>query len=164
VQVVGVEVLHLRPCDLFELRPADLPRLVAVRNAGALRSIDRTLDQHGRRRRLGDEGERAIAVDGDLHRSGDTLLVLRPGVELLAELHDVDAVLTERGADRGRRIGLSAGDVELDEPNNLLRHGLIALSIPSGPYSRAPPRSGGRRATLRLSPCPCPGRPPAPFR
>ena len=38
------------------------------------------------------------------------------------ELHDVDAVLAERRADRRRRIGLAARDLELDECENLLRH------------------------------------------
>jgi hypothetical protein len=47
-------------------------------------------------------------------------LVLR--VELLAELHDVHAVLTEGRPHRGRRIGLAAGDVKLDETYNLLCH------------------------------------------
>ena len=64
------------------------------------------LEQQPRgRRRLGDEGERAVLVDRDLDR--DDLPALRLGgrVVLLAELHDVDAVLTERGADRRGRVG-----------------------------------------------------------
>src|SRR4029079_16331725 len=43
-------------------------------------------------------------------------------VEGLAELHDVDPVLAERGADRRCRVGLSAGDLQLDEGQNLLGH------------------------------------------
>ena len=50
------------------------------------------------------------------------VLLLGLRVERLAELHDVDAVLTERGADRRRRVGLPAGDLELDECEDFLRH------------------------------------------
>ena len=59
--------------------------------------------QPGGRRGLGDEGERAVLVDRDLDR--DDLAALRLGgrVVLLAELHDVHAVLAQRGADRRGR-------------------------------------------------------------
>jgi hypothetical protein len=43
-----------------------------------------------------DEGERAILVDRDLDRRDAAVLLCGLGVERLAELHDVDAVLTER--------------------------------------------------------------------
>ena len=64
-------------------------------------------------------------------RSSKTVIstgVMRPfscgglRVERLAELHDVDAVLAERRADRRRRVGLAARDLELDECQNFLRH------------------------------------------
>ena len=57
-------------------------------------------------------------------RSSKTVIstgVMRPvlvgglRVERLAELHDVDAVLAERRADRRRRVGLPGGDLELDQ-------------------------------------------------
>ena len=63
------------------------------------------LDQEGGRRHAHLEGERAVRIDRDLHRDRRALLhVLRLGVERLAEFHDVDAALTERGPDR-RRTG-----------------------------------------------------------
>ena len=46
-------------------------------------------------------------------------LFLRPRVELLAELHDVHALLTEGGADRRRGIRLAGGDLQLDKSDNL---------------------------------------------
>ena len=49
-------------------------------------------------------------------------LVLRARVELLAELHDVDAVLAERGADRRRRVRRAGGALQLDDGDDLLRH------------------------------------------
>ena len=49
-------------------------------------------------------------------------LRLGAGVEALAELHDVDAVLAERRPDRRGRVRLAAGDLELDQSENFLRH------------------------------------------
>jgi hypothetical protein len=70
---------------------------------------ERLLDQHGGGRRLRDEVERAVLVDRDLDRDDPPVLLCGLGVERLAELHDVDAVLPERRADRRRRVRLSAG-------------------------------------------------------
>ena len=71
-------------------------------------------DQERRRRRLGDEGERAVLEDRDLGRDHEPALVLGRGVVRLAEVHDVDAVRAERGADRRRRRGLPGLDLDLD--------------------------------------------------
>src|SRR5690606_18679836 len=71
-----------------------------------------------------DEGEGAVAVDGDLDGDDHPRLTLRPGVELLAELHDVDAVLTQRRPDRGRGVRRTCGNLELDETGDFLGHEL----------------------------------------
>ena len=63
-------------------------------------------------------------------------------VERLAELHDVDAVLAERRADRRRRVRLPAGDLQLDECQNFFRH--VSRSSSPG-RSRARPAPGARR-------------------
>ena len=110
-----------------QLSFGDLADLLEVRHAGALLQVDRLLDQHRCRRRLGDEGERAVLVDGDLDRDGRAVVLLRLGVERLAEVHDVDAVLTERGTDRRGRVGLSARDLQLDQCHYLLGHCLVPL-------------------------------------
>src|SRR5204863_8073519 len=78
--------------------------------------------QDGGRRRLRDEGERPVFVDRDLNRSDAAVLGLRLRVERFAELHDVDAVLAERRADRRRRVRLPAGDLQLDQREDLFRH------------------------------------------
>src|SRR3954454_7184823 len=122
VDVAGVQVGHLRLGDLAHLVAAEAPDLLAVRLAGALLDAQRLLDQDGRRRRLGDEGERAVLEDRDLDRRDAPVLGLRLGVERLAELHDVHAVLAERGTDRRRRVRLSARDLELDQCENFLGH------------------------------------------
>ena len=47
-------------------------------------------------------------------------LVLRLGVERLAELHDVDALGAEGRADRRSRVGGTRGDLQLDKAGLLL--------------------------------------------
>src|ERR687885_1620752 len=99
VDVVRVEVRQLALRDLAQLRLGDLRHLVAVRLARALLDAGRLLDEHSRRRRLRDKREGAVLVDRDHDGDRRARLVLRLGVERLAELHDVDAVLAEGGAD-----------------------------------------------------------------
>ena len=53
--------------------------------------------------------------DRDLDRDDHPGLALRPRVELLAELHDVDPLRAERGAHRRRRVRLACRDLQLDE-------------------------------------------------
>ena len=122
VHVVRVQVGHLLLGDLTHLRLGDRADLVAVRLARALLEPDRLLDQHRGRRRLRDEGERAVLVDRDLDRDDRAGVLLGLGVERLAELHDVHAVLAQRGADRRCRVGLAAGHLELDEGEDLAGH------------------------------------------
>src|SRR3546814_17170277 len=61
----------------------------------------------------------------DHDRGCDTRLeLLRGSIELLAELHDVDAILTERRTDRRCRIGLACRNLQFDIGRNLLCHEL----------------------------------------
>src|SRR5690606_29954363 len=75
------------------------------------------------RRRLHHESEGAVGIGGNDDRNRRPLFhLLRRRVELLAELHDVEAALTQRRADRRRRIRLAGRDLELDVALDLLRH------------------------------------------
>ena len=47
-------------------------------------------------------------------------MILRGGVVRLAELHDVDAVLTQCGTNGRRGVGLASLDLELDKASDLL--------------------------------------------
>ena len=73
-------------------------------------------------RRLGDEGERAIFVDGDLDRHDAAGLVGGALVVFLAEAHDVDAVLAERRTNRLRGRRLAGLNLQLDDGANFLCH------------------------------------------
>src|SRR5690606_7336515 len=106
--VGGVEVAHLLPTELQALRPGKLADLVLLRHAGALTDACCLLDEVAGRRGLGDEGEGAVAVDGDLDGHDGAGLAGGRRVVLLDELHDVGAVLPQRRTDwwgGGRRTG-----------------------------------------------------------
>ncbi len=64
---------------------------------------------------LHDEGEAAVRVHGDDHRDRQSLLqLLGLRIELLAELHDVHTLLTQRRSDRGRWVRGARGHLQLD--------------------------------------------------
>src|SRR5262249_4873282 len=78
--------------------------------------------------RLHLEGERLVLVVGDHHRDRRALLdVLRLRVERLAELHDVDAALTERGTDRRRRRRRGGRHLQFQIACDFLCHSLFSL-------------------------------------
>src|SRR5262249_35718840 len=122
VDVARVQIGHLRLGDPLDLLTREATDLVPVRLTRALVEPQRLFDQDGSRRRLRDERERAVLEDGDLDRDDAAVLVGRLRVERLAELHDVDAVLAERRPHGWGRVRLAAGDLELDQGENFLRH------------------------------------------
>src|SRR5690606_9947350 len=91
----GGEVGALVLRDLADLLGGHLADLVLVRLLGAALDLGRLLEKDRRRRRLGDEGERAVGVRGDEDRDDQVAHLRRARVELLAERHDVEAVLAE---------------------------------------------------------------------
>ena len=58
-----------------------------------------------------------VFVNIDFDRYGRTQLAFGSLVELLDKLPNVDAVLTERGANRGRRGCLAGGDLQFYNRN-----------------------------------------------
>src|ERR1700746_3993538 len=97
VEVRGREVGLLELGDLFQLLARDLANLRGIGGAAAFFNADCLADEHRRRRGLHHEGEAAIRIHGDHHRDGQALLhLLGLGIKLLAELHDVHPLLTER--------------------------------------------------------------------
>src|SRR5690606_40533061 len=134
--------------DLPDLVPGHRADLVLVRLARALLHAGGLQQQLRRGRGLELEVERAVLVDGDLHRHHVAALRLGRGVVGLAELHDVDAVLTQRRADRRSRVGLARGDLQLDDRRQLLLLGwhvvsLCVLSSRAPAVARAPASSAG---------------------
>src|SRR3977135_757976 len=95
--------------DLFHLLGGYFANLVLVGSARSLRDTRSSLKQNRSRRSLGDEGERGIAVNG--HHDWDDqpfqFLLVGAGVELFAELHDVDLRLTKRRSYRRCRSGFA---------------------------------------------------------
>src|SRR5262249_38220826 len=123
LEVLRIEVLHLLLRDLAHLFHGDLAHEALARRLRALLDARGLLEEITRGRSLRDEGEAAVGIGRDHHgdrHAGLEALGLR--VERLAELHDVEAALTQRRADRGRRVRLPGGHLELDVSDYLLRH------------------------------------------
>jgi hypothetical protein len=69
------------------------------------------------------KAEATVIEYGDHHRNRQTLLhLLRLGVERLAELHDIDTMLTQRRTHRRARVGLTGRHLQLDVPAYFLGH------------------------------------------
>src|SRR5690606_12178369 len=129
LDVGGVEIRKLGLGDLPDLLHGDLADLVLVRLARPLLELGGLHQQDRRRRRLGDEGEAAVRVRGDEHGDDDVPHALGARVELLAELHDVEPVLAERGPHRRRRVGLACRTLELDEGGDFLHGTCLLVSV-----------------------------------
>src|SRR5690349_19392004 len=123
VDVVRVEVGHLRLRDLADLVAGDASRRLALREAGALLDTGGLAKEVRGRRRLEDERERAILEDRDLGRDDLAGLVGGLLVVRLRELDDVDAVRAERRTDRRRGRRLAGGQLQGQNDPDLLRHG-----------------------------------------
>ncbi len=66
-----------------------------------------------------------VLIDGEDDRQDVPALLLRGGVELLAERHDVHALLTERGTDGRRGICGPGGDLQLDRCDDFFSHKML---------------------------------------
>jgi hypothetical protein len=119
LDVRGVEVAHLRRRDFTQLLLADAADLLALLGPAALVDAGGLAQHVGGRRRLEYEGD---LEDGDLRR--DDLPGLRGGllVVLLAELHDVDRVLTEGGTHRRRGRCLARLQLDAHNGSDFLGH------------------------------------------
>src|SRR5919202_1147291 len=131
IQVGGVQVRHLGSRYLLDLRAAHGADLLSVRLAAAPLDVRGLLEQECRRGRLGDEGERAVLVDRDLHGDHLAHLVARGVVELPHELPDVHLRLTQSRADRRRRVRLATGYLQLQ----------LARDAPPAPSTHKTPLS-----------------------
>src|SRR5215510_565630 len=115
-ETCGIQIGHLLLGYIRNLLFGDLANLVLIRRSGALGNGRGSLQQHRCRGRLGDESERPIRVDRNDYWDDQSFLILTAGlgVELLAELHDVDLRLTERGTYRRSRSRFASSDLEFD--------------------------------------------------
>src|SRR5690348_11637610 len=121
--ICGVQVGQLRLRDLFHLLLRHLRHLVAVWFRRSLHDSRCALQQHGSRRRLQNKSECAIAVDCHQHGKDHPIrLFLRLRIVLLAEIHDVHAVRTQRRAHGRRRRRFARRQLQLDHCLNFLCH------------------------------------------
>src|SRR6185437_3336521 len=123
IQIRRGEVGLLLLGDVFQLLACHLAHLVGVGLGRTRLDADRLLQQHGRGRGLGDEGEAAVRIRGDDGRDRQALFqLLRGRIERLAEFHDVEAALAQRRTDRRAGIGLTGLDLQLDVTDDFLCH------------------------------------------
>src|SRR5450432_2809620 len=128
IEVSGSQVGGLDLGDFLGLGAGELAYLLGMRLAAALFHLGGLHDQHRRGRRLHDEGEALVRERGDYDRNRQAgFQLLRLGVERLAEFHDVQAALTQRGADRRARIRLSRGYLQLDVSDYFLCYSLLLV-------------------------------------
>src|SRR5690606_13875193 len=142
VYVAGVQIFQLRFGDLTDLRTADLACNRLARRSATRLETNCLLEEVSHRRRLHREGEGLVLVVGDYNRDRRTLLeFLSLRVERLAEFHNIDAALTKRRTDRGRRRSLTRGNLKLELACNFLSH-FSSACIRAGCCRRL--QSGGR--------------------
>src|SRR5580704_2489516 len=129
-QICGVEIHKLNLCNLLNLFFRDFANLVAVRLGRALDDACRAQQQNRSRRRLQDEGERAVGINRHEHGEYHPVRFFgRFGVELLAKIHDVQAVRTERRTDRRRRRRFARGQLQFDCRLYFLSHVPASISF-----------------------------------
>ena len=98
-------------------------RLVAGGGLLADLEVGGLLQREGHWRLAHLEGERAVLKGGDHDRNRRALLQLRGArIEGLAEFHDIEAALAERGTDGRRRIGRARRHLQFYIPYDFLRH------------------------------------------
>src|SRR5271155_2301454 len=117
-----VHVLGLHLDDVQNLFARHFADFVLVRHFRAGGDASRFFQQNGRRRRLGNERERLVLINGDDEGNHESGVVFCRRVKFFAERHDVDAVLTERRADGRRGICLTCGNLQFNVSSNLLCH------------------------------------------
>ena len=115
--------------DLLTVQPF---RLNAEQKKDVLNKLLRNLILEHEKGCLEYKRKRAIGVYGDDHGDDETPLFLRLRVELLAELHDINAVLAQGRSHRWRGVCLSRGALKLYLCYNLLRHMRLQLPLFGG--------------------------------
>lgn len=68
-----------------------------------------------------------VGVNSDNDRDKKSDIVLGALIEFLRESHDVDTVLSECRADRGRRSCFTGRNLQLDVGNYFLSHGCLSF-------------------------------------
>ena len=108
---VGVEVRALGLGHVSKLLLRQLAHFFLVRNLGTAGQTQSLLDQSAGWGLLGDEREGLILVNGDHDWEHVASGLLRGGIELFTERHDVHTGLTERGTHGRSRIGGTSWDL-----------------------------------------------------
>ena len=125
VWVGRVEIGHLLLGDFEELGAGKLGDLLLVWLTGAGSDAGCLLEEGCCGWLLGDEGEALVFKDGDHYWKDVAVLLLRGGVERLAEFHDVHTSLTEGGTDGWGWVCFACSDLQLESFDDFFSHGFL---------------------------------------
>jgi hypothetical protein len=155
---------HLLLGDVTQLRGGERAHLVAVGDAGSLLDAGGLLDQLCHRRLLEDERERAVLVDREDGRDHLAAHLLGRVVVLLAELHDVHAVLPEGGANGGAGVACPARICSVTIAMTFFFGAMCDRFLPAVPAAGRPSRVVGVDVPRPSPPGRRPARPASPGR
>src|SRR5580704_710871 len=129
VQIGGVEVDKLDLGDFLHLLLGYLADFVAVGLRGAFHDSRGARQKNRSRRRFQNKSKRAVGINRHQHRKNHSVGFFRGlGVELLAKIHNVQAMWAERRTDRRRRRSLASRKLQLNRRLNLLCH-VLCLKV-----------------------------------
>src|SRR5580700_4844648 len=139
VQICGVEIDQLDLGNLLHLLFGDFANFVAIWFRRALYDTRRAQQQDRSRRRLQNEREGAVRINGYQHGENHSVRLLgRLGVELLAKIHDVQAMRTQRRAHRRSRRRFACRQLQFDRRLYFLSHVPASISFYWLCYCAAP--------------------------
>jgi len=128
----GVQILEFLSSNLFHLGLGDFSNFGFVGLTGAFGKTRRFQNQTSRGRRLGQEAEGSVSVNGNNNWDVQAIAShwLSACIEFLAEHRNIDACGTQSWADWRSGIGSTCWNLQLDLIDEFLRHD--ALLAPKG--------------------------------
>src|SRR5690606_32355294 len=117
-----VQVFHFQLGNVLSLLAAHASSHFFTGVAASFLNFEFVLNQVAHQRLLDNKRVRTVFKNGDRDGQYVTHLLCRHFVELLEELHHVDACLTQCWTDWWRRVTLPRRDVQLNDRGYLLCH------------------------------------------
>ena len=136
----GIHVFHFDFDDVHHLFLGDFTDLRFVGFLGSRSKSGCLFEKDGGGRRLRDEGEGFVFVNGDNNREDVSRLLLRGRVKFFAECHDVHALLTEGWAYGWSGVGRAGGNLQFDLSYDFFSHmkNVSAVCAEKSPTSSRP--------------------------
>lgn len=108
--------------DIFKILHREFADKLTADVGGAFFELKFLFDEFGDGGGFEDERKRSIVEDSDFGGDHLAAFILGLFVELVAELHDVDAVLTQSRSDWGSGVGGATGSDDFDNGLDFFGH------------------------------------------